>query len=243
MMKPAIKVIAFLILVGFTAALGGCVPADCKDCRWWSLSDGWKYGWEKGSEKGSGSGEFIRQKLRTEHQAKKTRENTKENIRIAVVQPVPLPKEFSVQVLKAEGVDLPELTPEKIEAVKTSIVKVLAKKGYKVKVTDTASLSLVISLTQYKEGDPGLVRLYGSAYTFGAKKYDPHIIGGTLLLTKGETEGILDMDIPTETTGTNAWTLDDSTGLTLDAVREVFSLIIFYILNDYWDGKLAKTDS
>ncbi len=173
--------------------------------------------------------------------AKRVMEKTKKDIRIVTyVQPA-LQKEFSVQVSKASGVDLPDLTADKLEAVKKTVVEYLVKNGWVVR--DEAPLSLVVTINPYKEGTPVVLKGIATSVTYGAKKFPATEIGGNLLLIKDGSQILLDMPIPIEATDSTAWSLKPDSQFSVGTVREVFSQIIILILNDYWDRKLIKTSS
>jgi hypothetical protein len=229
MMKPAIKVIALLVLVVFMAALSGCVPADCKGCRWWSYSDGYKYAQNK---------QIVKQNKQLVKIAAKKGERA---IEVMVPQQPPPSKELSIQVTKAAAIELPEFTDQARAEMQEAIVKRFAGDGWVVKEKDQTPLHLIVSLTSYKEGDatsriilsffvsciPFIGFLTGG-YNFGVGKSE---IDGSLSLLK-EEEVILKANVGLKT-ATNFWSSTNIYGCTFDMLRSIFGEKIVQVLEDF----------
>ena len=234
-MKNSLKnVVGLSVLVWFVAALGGCVPADCKDCRWWSYSDGQKYYHAKWHIK-----PFA------EKMEKEAKENGNISIRVAVGQPEPLPKEFkSIEVVKAAGVEMPDLTDESLIKIKETTIEWLKDNGWIIKVATETPLTLTVALTSYQEGSStNRILKGGTSFLKGATPgtypdEDRAEICGQIMLQKG-AETILDMDLAPVKTAKNAITEGKYSSIPMTWVQETFALVIVDTLNDYQEDKIT----
>lgn len=225
MKKSAKNVTVFLVLVGLVAALGGCVPADCKSCRWWSYSDGYKYSINKQIIKP------FAEKMEKEAEGK-------ENVRVAVVQAAPT-KEFSLQVAKAAGVELPELTDEAFVKIKEIIIEWLRDNGWTLKEPTETPFSLIVTLTSYREGSlSGRILRETTRLRCTVADNDRAEICGSIMLQNG-AETILDLDLPRVKTAENACTEGKFTSVKMTYVQKVFAQVIVDTLNDYREDKIT----
>ena len=224
------KKIAVLLmaLVFGVMALGGCVPADCKDCRWWSYSDGQKYYHAKWHIK-----PFA------EKMEKEARENGNISIRVAAGQSVPLPKEFSLQIVKATNIELPELTDETFAEIKERITEWLKDNGWTIKESADTSLSSLVTINCYKEGSLTGRIVRGGARFGSIKEEDRAEIRGSIMLQNG-ADTILDMDLAQVKTSKKGITEGKYTSIPMKWVQETFAQIIVDTLMDYQAGKITS---
>jgi hypothetical protein len=240
--KSAKNVAVFLVLVGFVAALSGCVPADCKDCRWWSYSDGQKY--YNNHSRSSHTKQHI--KPFAEKMEKEAKENGNISIRVAGGQPAPLPKEFkSIEVVRAAGVEMPDLTDESLIKIKETIIEWLKDYNWVVKEATETPLTLTVAFTYYQEGSSiNRILKGGTSFLKGATPgtypdEDRAEICGQIMLKKG-AETILDMDLAPVKTAKNGLTEGKYVSVPMTWVQETFALVIIDTLNDYQEGKIVS---
>jgi hypothetical protein len=237
MKKSAKNVAIFLVLVGFVAAHSGCVPADCKGCRWWSYSDGAKYYHT--------DYHYWHAKKHIKPFAEKMEKEAKENgnviIRVAAEQSVPSPKEFSLQVVKATGIELPELTDETFAEIKEIVTEWLKDNGWTIKEPTVTSLSLVVTINCYKEGSLTGRILRGGVRFGSIKEEDRAEISGSIMLLKG-VDTILDMDLAPVKTSKKGITEGKYTSIPMNWVQQTFAQVTVDTLDDYREGKIVLNE-
>ena len=244
-MKNSLKnMVGLLVLVWFVAALGGCVPADCKGCRWWSYSDGAKYYHT--------DYHYWHAKKHIKPFAEKMEKEAKENgnviIRVAAGQPEPLPKEFtSIEVVKAVGVEMPDLTDESLIKIKDTIIEWFKDNGWIIKEATETPLTLTVALTSYQEGSSiNRILKGGTGFLAGHTPgtypdKDRAEICGQIMLQKG-VEIILDMDLAPVKTAKSGITEGKYVSVPMTWVQETFALVIVDTLNNYQEGKIVLNE-